>query len=176
MGARIDLDELILKILRDAGRGLSFTEIKAGILRYYEKSSQQQRQSSTEMETRHPTFRLNDKQLKRSLQRLWEQCKVARIDKPSKWGPHSFYIPSSMFGRREETRLADGSFGAVMSYLEEVCQRMPFEEAWKNLIGNVSNWLKSLQDPTVKNAYRNFFHGSEGGRDKKRTEKGVVKR
>jgi hypothetical protein len=66
-----------------------------------------------------------------------------------------------MFGRREETRLADGLFGAAMGYLEDLCQTMPFEEAYDCLLGNAGNWLQSIKDPAVKNAYRDFFNGGK---------------
>jgi len=139
MKTNTDRDEQILKVLHTAQAGLRSEEIR----------------------DRLGNPKLDTKKFYRSMKRLWKQCKISRIDKPNKWGRHSFYIPSSMFGRREETRLADALFGAIMCYLEDLCRIMSFEEAWEHLLGNVRNWLQSLEDPAVKNAYRDFFNGSE---------------
>jgi len=139
MKRREDIDEAILRVLHEAGEGLRNVEIMKGL----------------------PNPKPDKKQFNRSLRRLWKKCEVSRVDKPNQWGHHSFYIPSSMFGRREETRLADGLFGVVMCYLEDLCQIMPFEEAWQILLNNARNWLQSLKDPALKNAYRDFFSRAE---------------
>lgn len=120
--------------------------------------------------------KMDTKKFDRSMRRLWNQCKISRIDKPNRWGRHSYYIPSRMFGHREETRLADGFFGAVMCYLEDLCQTMPFEEAWQFFIGNVWNWLQSLEDPAVKNAYRDCFNGSKQRRGSGRVRRDAVEK
>lgn len=121
---------------------------------------------TTEIRTRLSISKEENKQFHYSLQRLWRTCQVSRIDRPNKWGHHSFYIPSSMFDRREETRLAEGLFGSTMCYLEDLCQSRPFDEAYNVFLGNVQNWLMSLHDPELASAYRELFNpsgGSHGG-------------
>jgi hypothetical protein len=66
-------------------------------------------------------------------------------------------------------------FGAIMCYLEDLCQTMPFEEVWKCLEGNIRNWLHSLEDPTTKAAYRNFFDGSKQGHSGRRVRGDAAK-
>lgn len=135
----------ILKVLHTAQAGLKSEEVR-------------DRLGNPKLDTK--KF---DRSIGTGMRRLWKQCEISRIDKPNRWGHHSFYIPSRMFGRREETRLADGFFGAGMCYLEDLCQAMPFEEAWQFFIGNVWNWLQSLEDPALKNVYSDFFNGSKQG-------------
>ena len=102
-----------------------------------------------------------NKQFILSLRRLWMLGQISRIDRSNKWGHHSFYIPSSMFGRSEETRLADAMFGAIMSYLEGLRQLMPSVEAYPILLENLLKWWLSLLDPEVVTAYRACFDPSE---------------
>jgi len=139
MKPKVDRDNLILKVLKEAKAGLESEEIRQRL----------------------PRPKPDTRQFDRSMRRLWNQCLISRIDKPNKWGHHSFYIPSTMFGYREETRLADALFGVAMSYLEDLCQVMPFEEAYMNLLGNVESWTLSLRDPRLIKAYRDFFNPAQ---------------
>jgi len=136
MKTNTDLDKQIMNVLHTAQGGLRSEQIR-------------NRLGNPKPDT---------KRFNRSMKRLWKQCEISRIDKPNEWGRHRFYIPSSMFGHREETRLMDALFGAAMSYLEDLCQIMPFDQAWECFLGNVYNWFLSLQYPDVRKAYRDFFN------------------
>jgi len=114
---RTDLDEAILEAFQVESRRLTYTEIRAKL----------------------PEPKPDDKQVRRSLRRLWKDGRVVRLDEYHQWGRHSFYSPLEPLKKHSHPEHA----GVRCLGLAE--QRL-FETLVSNLksylVDSVHNWSK----------------------------------